>query len=984
MTGVGACGCCGGGRTDGHAPVPAFNRAGLPAISFRIGVHGSFLQAMKGRLSAADLPALKGLRQRDGGDLSIALLDAWATIADVLTFYQERIANEGYLRTATERFSVLQLARLVGYQARPGVASSVYLAYTVDAASAVSIAPGARAQSVPGPGETPQFFETAEALSARGEWSELAVRTSRPTLITQSNAASIETLFFAGATTNLAPGDRLLLAFARPATLETSIMRQVASVEASFPDDRTRVTLLPVPKQELRARLIKDAADSSSAFVRELRFNPSSLVLKAHARALLKADAPRDLVKQLEAFVRPERARLAQPAAQGATFAGLIGELLRPPTLQPQNSLRLERQPTELFAGTSDFGPKLVTGFFPGLRGTVYTAFASAPPPRPLQEVFVFRRAAALFGNNAPRRDLIERDDPNGEGAAGGDDWDPEGESGDQVFLDNAYPGVVAGDLILIESPTLTPIERGSKQTGGAFLGTVESVTTHPRTAYAVSGPTTQIAFADSWWTPAMATIRDAAVLIKAEKLTLAEEPITDPVGGSEGAARTVELARVYDGLDPGRWIIISGERLLPGGSSVAASERVMIAAVEQSGLLPSTRGSATPKSVTVLKLAGDGLAFQYARASVKVFGNVVLATQGETRGEVLGSGDATQTLQRFSLKKPPLTYVPAPTASGIASTLEVRVNDILWRESPTLAGLSSRDRRYVVRAADDGTVSVIFGNGERGARLPTGAENVKAVYRSGIGRAGNVQAGQISLLATRPLGVKEVLNPLPATGGADPDTRDQVRRNAPESVTALDRLVSVSDYADFARSFAGIGKAAARRGRRAGRPQVVVTIAGQENVPIARDSALFTSLTQAVQDLGDPALPVEIDVASVAFLFIRAKVRIGADRLWETVVRDIRTSLLDTFSFDRSDLGQGVFSSEVIAALQNVDGVEMVDLDALAGISPADVATEEDLREKLTDLAAGTVRPFIDGQDSVVYLTADLPDLLILQEITP
>ena len=60
----------------------------------------------------------------------MALFDAWATIGDVLTFYQERIANEGYLRTATERRSVLELARLVGYQPRPGVAASVHLAYT--------------------------------------------------------------------------------------------------------------------------------------------------------------------------------------------------------------------------------------------------------------------------------------------------------------------------------------------------------------------------------------------------------------------------------------------------------------------------------------------------------------------------------------------------------------------------------------------------------------------------------------------------------------------------------------------------------------------------------------------------------------------------------------------------------------------------------------------------------------------------------------
>src|ERR1035438_8476224 len=64
-------------------------------------------------------------------DPAIALLDAWAVVADVLTFYQERIANEGYLPTATERRSLLELARLVNYTLRPGVSASVYLAFTV-------------------------------------------------------------------------------------------------------------------------------------------------------------------------------------------------------------------------------------------------------------------------------------------------------------------------------------------------------------------------------------------------------------------------------------------------------------------------------------------------------------------------------------------------------------------------------------------------------------------------------------------------------------------------------------------------------------------------------------------------------------------------------------------------------------------------------------------------------------------------------------
>ena len=54
-------------------------------------------------------------------------------MCDILTFYQERIANEAYLRTATERVSIGELAKLIGYKLRPGLAASVALAFTIDA-----------------------------------------------------------------------------------------------------------------------------------------------------------------------------------------------------------------------------------------------------------------------------------------------------------------------------------------------------------------------------------------------------------------------------------------------------------------------------------------------------------------------------------------------------------------------------------------------------------------------------------------------------------------------------------------------------------------------------------------------------------------------------------------------------------------------------------------------------------------------------------
>src|SRR3954453_8649102 len=159
------CGCCEG--VEVLTPAKIWNRPGLSAIPYRVATHGTFFETMEARLSGLFLDILtdqvdeqnrpitrriyplKDLQTRDRSDPAIALLDAWATVGDVLTFYQERIANEGYLRTATERRSILELARLVGYKLRPGVSASVYLAYTLEQDQAATIPVGTRAQSVP-------------------------------------------------------------------------------------------------------------------------------------------------------------------------------------------------------------------------------------------------------------------------------------------------------------------------------------------------------------------------------------------------------------------------------------------------------------------------------------------------------------------------------------------------------------------------------------------------------------------------------------------------------------------------------------------------------------------------------------------------------------------------------------------------------------------------------------------------------------------
>jgi predicted phage baseplate assembly protein len=380
--------------------------------------------------------------------------------------------------------------------------------------------------------------------------------------------------------------------------------------------------------------------------------------------------------------------------------------------------------------------------------------------------------------------------------------------------------------------------------------------------------------------------------------------------------------------------------------------------------------------------------AYRYRRNTVKIYGNVVRATHGETRNEVLGSGDGSMALQSFQLRQPPLTFLAAPNPSGTESTLEVRVNNVRWHEAPNLFVLSPNDHNYITKTDDDGKTTVIYGDGEHGARLPTGIENITSVYRQGLGKGGNVKADQIKLPLTKPLGVKSVNNPLPAGGGVDKETRDQARINAPIAVLALDRLVSVQDYADFARTFAGIAKARAQRLSDGVREVVHLTIAGAGNIPIDVTSDLYRNLVAALGRFGDPLQPLQVESFERVLLVVSAKVSLLPDYLWESVKEKMRASLWDKLGFDSRELGQDVTLSEVLSLMQSVPGVNYVDFELLDSVS----------EEKLNDPNFGaklTLKPRVnaalarmnDAKDDILpaqllFLSRDAADTLILEEV--
>jgi Baseplate J-like protein len=920
-----SCTCGAGGPGPGPAvccchgievltPESVANPPGRRALRYRAGTHRTFLSTMLARLSSVDLPGLWKLTTRERDDPSIALLDCWATAADVLTFYQERIANEGYLRTATEQRSVIELARLVGYVPRPGVAAGTYLAFTLEQGHVETIPVGTRAQSVPGPGELPQSYETSDPLPASDNFNELKIRLSRPQLITKDDAKKLPELWLAGTATKLRPNDALLI---RSDNADiTPALRFVESTEEDVDADRTRVVL-----------------QGAAAPPRESRVWES--------------------LKNLVEFV-----------AQGKHVL-------------PK---RLPRLP--IGEAQTDTALRLAQLQHPELAGILYPAWANATVTQPdTARVYALRVKTALFGANAPKR-------PNFDGGhlTGWSEWGLD-EQDNVLDLDNAYPEIKDGTLVAVVDATKA--RRGTSRRDVTILGAransptrVEQVS---RSDYGIAAKVTRIALSGldkwSWQEGNVDVLRPFTVYAQSEELPLAEAPITDDV-----CAATLELADLYEGLEPGRLLVVSGERAdVPGVTDVPSAELVSIAEVRQSAAGADGVHRPGEKNHTYLELSGHGLSNCYERKTLKIYANVVHATHGESKAEVLGSGEATKSRQQFTLRSKPLTYVSAPTPTGVASSLEIRIDGVRWPERPWLLGLSPTDRGYVTTADEQPATTAIFPNGREGRRLPTGAENVRARYRAGIGRPGNTDAGRITLLATKPLGVRDVSNPLPATGGADPEGRDSAREHAPLPLKSLDRLVSLTDYRDFSRVFAGVGKAAADRLSDGTRQVIVVTVAGDGGALLTHESDVIVNLRRSLRLFGDPSVRILVLPATRLVLTLSAAVRLLPDYEWSDVGPRVRATLLGAFGFDQRDLGEGVPLSQVLAVIQAVPGVYS------SVVDPASFTSTP----KQTQLPAGThPAPRVlahgarRGKYGVLaaqhlYLAPELPELLVLREVT-
>jgi hypothetical protein len=881
----GTCACCAG--TAAETPARVDNPAGQRAIVYRAGTHASFKASLLARLSDAELPALAGLGARDDDDFTIALCDALATTLDVLTFYQERIANENFLRTATERRSVLELARLIGYELAPGVAASTYLAFTLQevpgspalAPAPVELPVGTRVQSVPGPGEQAQTFETVEVAEARVEWNAIPVQASipwRPQLGDRE-------LYLSGVANSLQAGDVVLI------------------VGEERLDD--------TGSERWDIRLLTEVEVDASRQITRLAWGEGL------------------------GHVTPT----VHPAASGVVVyafrqrAGLFGHNAPDPRL-----MKVDEQPLKSLISGANSSVRWKDSMF-RIQGSQIDLDAAYPKITP--------RSWFALVTNGPGRDpsglqgYVELYGVKSVSSPSRVDFGLTGKitrlEPDTTENLDAFRTRIRQALVLAQSEPVpvaeTPLDFPLY---GETLGvgrTVESI--DPGRALAVIGKRARI------------------------RLRRGRPDVTlNLVGGGTSILKEGDSARLASAPERqsgGAWVVLPPEQF---GERVANRSGILLrlrlldrdgregvctlaaAAIEMYPALEDDEEVQEIAFVANLPTAVQDRAFVlsaalrlcYDRPTARVNANVAPATHGETVKEVLGSGDARQPNQGFPLRQSPLTFVSAATPSGRRSTLELRANDLRWEEVPSLFEREPTERVYELTIDDQARATARFGDGVEGARLPSGDHNIRATYRKGLGLAGNVKAGSLTTLLSRPLGVNGVSNPSPATGGEDPETQDRARDNAPLTVLTLDRAVSIRDYQDFARAFAGIARAHALWIPSGPARGVFLTVAGEEGAAVPEGTDTFRNLQDALHRYGDPLMPLRLVSYRAAKFRVRLSVKVADDADATLVLPAVEARLREAFGFAARRFGQGVSVDEVSAVAQATPGVVAVHVSEL------------------------------------------------------
>lgn len=301
---------------------------------------------------------------------------------------------------------------------------------------------------------------------------------------------------------------------------------------------------------------------------------------------------------------------------------------------------------------------------------------------------------------------------------------------------------------------------------------------------------------------------------------------------------------------------------------------------------------------------------------------------------------DATDVTTPAALLTGSLTGVIAPSISlNEYEDPDVPLVTAEWLPQPDLLESNADAKEFVVEMESDGIAHLRFGDGILGAPPVNGAK-FTATYRIGNGTAGNIGSNIIAhfitsdpAVITNNAAILSITNPMPAVGGVDPESMDEIRLRAPKTFRTQERAVIPSDYEDMAKRVVSDIQRAAATSRWTGSWHT--TFVSVDRIGgLAVSASYEQNLRNGLEKYRMAGVDLEVDGPVYVSLDIEINVCIQ-DTYFPS---DVKADLLKVFSNktladgskgvfhpDNFTFGQTVYLSTIYAAAQVIPGVSSV-----------------------------------------------------------
>ncbi len=929
-----------------------WNRAGLARVRYVDANAAVLLERLRARL-AADFPdwpatvpedasdprsAMEALYARDPDDMLWQLHRGFARAAHVLLEATDAVANEGWIGTATQWENLRRLTAMLDYAPHPPASAFTELALDFKPGAVGELAAGFQIKYTPPEGGKPVLFETLDVLD--GDASLNALRPAGWDRNPLKLSGARFTL--AGRLDKLESGKPLVLEDERDGHLQAHLI-----VGVDTGDTTTTVHLSPAVSRAdgyLRGHTLFHLLPKDSLAALEPRTTGAEVGRSLRMAGSLDGLSAGDLVAIGRPGAKPLFRRIKAVQAEHLVFHEALGDI----DLVDSSVMTPIEVPIAHLGGNSrNIPPPNVSPPVPGWQlRTLYVAgdwgWLSG------------RWLADIRHTGTPSRETL----PVYE-CINADYFAPSGASQSEQPL-AGYTAV-----------TLTWSSAQDRSDAGTDLSlqNPQTLLVAPRTA----GPwrpdtflqkSDQGRLTEPLWVAQPKKLAPGDLAVVARGGCLAWARLRHVGVDAERAQARLETVAGWDDRGDGPFYL-AATRVY---GHFTTSARLADAAVNTTPLtdtridlesLPEAlrvgravllQGTATVIASQVVERAGDGEAPWLRLAdpppagstvgSLVIAANIVAAGHGETKpAKALGSGNGAINRQRFLLDVTDVSFVADPAMpTGVRANLAVTVAGEIWQQQASLRDSGPADSHYQVRQSEDGTLWIEFGDGRHGRRLPTGSNNVSVRYRQGSGMAGNLAPERlVKPVHPNPL-VAAVRQPMAASGGGERESVTALRDNAAKALLALERAVSLSDFAALAQGNAGVAQAAAFAaptglGQREQVEVVVVPAGGGSFTSALRDSLqafLVAHTMPGVQVAVMPFEPIRVSLA------ITVRVRPEAF-VAEAVLERLAGALLEALSVDRRRLGQALHRGQIFGLVDAVEGVE--NSDVTLQLSAADAA---------------------------------------------